>query len=67
MGRDNLTEKQLIKETYAATLQPERLAIFEDFWEAYIDERFENKSQKSIEDQFLRSHFSMALGIVERI
>ena len=24
MGRDNLTEKQLIKETYAATLQPER-------------------------------------------
>ena len=67
MGRDALTDKQLIKETYAASLQPERLAAFEDFWEAYIDERFNSKTSQPIEDHFLRSHFSMALGIVERI
>ena len=38
MGQ-NIDDKDLIKETYAASLQPERLAAFEDFWEAYLDLR----------------------------
>ena len=66
MGQ-NIDDKDLIKETYAASLQPERLEAFEGFWEAYIDQRLEGDNPRPIEDQFLQSHFSMALGIVERI
>ena len=67
MGRDDLTEKQLIKETYAATLQPERLVSFESFWEAYIDNKILNDKGEPIADAVIHSHFTMALGIVERI
>lgn len=67
MKRDDLTEKQLIKETYAATLQPERLVSFENFWEAYIDNKILDDSGDIIDDVVIHSHFTMALGIVERI
>ena len=66
MGQ-NIDDKDLIKETYAVGLQLDRLTAFEDFWEAYIDQRLEGEQPQFIEDQFLQSHFSMALGIVERI
>ena len=67
MNRDDLTEKQLIKETYAATLQPERLVSFESFWEAYIDNKLLDSNGEKIDDAVIHSHFTMALGIVERI
>jgi len=66
MGQ-NINDKDLIKETYAASLQPERLAAFEDFWEAYLDSRLNNEDLQKIDERFLQSHFSMALNIVERI
>ena len=66
MGQ-NINDKDLIKETYAASLQPERLAAFEDFWEAYLDLRLNKKDVQKIDEGFLQSHFSMALSIVERI
>ncbi|MEP3890094.1 MAG: alpha/beta fold hydrolase [Hellea sp.] len=66
MGRKT-DDKSLIKETYAASLQPERLEDFEKFWETYIDSRHSGTADHSIEDDFLKSHFSMALGIAERI
>ena len=66
MGQ-NIDDKDLIKETYAASLQPERLAAFEDFWEAYLDLRLNKKDLQKIDEGFLQSHFSMALSIVERI
>lgn len=66
MGR-NIDEQSLIKETYAASLQPERLGVFEEFWEAYIDTNLLDDTDGGIDNEFLQSHFGMALGIVDRI
>ena len=67
MDNSAYDEKQLIKETYAATLQPERLGEFENFWEAYIDNKILSENGKKVVESVIHSHFSMALGIVEKI
>lgn len=37
LNLSNEIENNLIKEAYAATLDPSRLTEFEAFWESYID------------------------------
>lgn len=67
MSLTDFNEKQLIKETYAATLEPERLSEFEDFWEAFIDNKIISSDGDIINDTIIHSHFSMALGIIDRM
>lgn len=67
MSLSDFNEKQLIKKTYAATLEPERLSEFEDFWEAFIDNKVISPEGDKIDDTIIHSHFSMALGIIDRM
>lgn len=61
-------ENQLIKEAYAATLDPSRLAQFEKFWETYIDTRSQRSPKEFDQDDInINTHITLAIEILERI
>lgn len=63
---ESIDDKTLIEETYSASLQPDKLMAFEQFWESYIDAKIAG-TNADFDQAFLERHFSMALGIVERL
>ena len=61
-------ENQLIKEAYAATLDPARLSNFEQYWQSYIDAKIsENPENSNLDDLPVNMHITTALDILERI
>ena len=62
-------EKAIIEETYAATMEPERLAAFEAYWEAYIDAGLANKDADvdDLRNSPMRSHIDRAIDIIDRM
>ena len=61
-------EHALIKEAYAAILEPTRLSDFEAFWEAYMDAQTQkNPDGFDWENTPVNAHIMMALGILERV
>jgi len=65
---ENTIEHALIKEAYAATLDPTRLSAFEVFWEAYIDAQTQKDPEGfDWENTPVNSHITMALDILNRV
>ena len=62
-------EKAIIEETYAATMEPERLVAFESYWEAYIDAGLGNKGTDSqdLRNSPIGAHIDRAMDIIERM
>ena len=61
-------EQKLIKEAYEATLDPARLAIFEKYWNQYINNKISTGTvENSIDDTSVNAHIATALDILERI
>lgn len=61
-------ENDLIKEAYAASLDPERIKEFEAFWEAYIDSQTQNSSGKiDWENTPVNAHITLAMDIIGRV
>ena len=62
-------EKAIIEETYAATMEPERMAAFETYWEAYIDAGLANKNAdiKDLRNSPISAHIDRAMDIIERM
>lgn len=67
----NLTteiENNLIKEAYAATLDPSRLTEFETFWEAYIDAQIQNSPDGfDWENTPVNAHIALAIDIIGKV
>ena len=57
---------RLIETTYAATLRPEELEVFEDLWEIYLDTFIDNPERRP-EDEQIDTHISLALDILKRV
>jgi len=67
-SEDDLQENSLIKAAYAATLNPEKLADFERFWEAYIDAQLQkNPHGFDFNKTPVNGHILIALDILERV
>jgi len=61
-------EHALIKEAYAATLDPTRLSEFELFWESYIDAQTQkNPDGFDWDNTPVNAHIMMALDILNRV
>ena len=63
-----LEYSELIKEAYAATLDPSRIDAFEKFWEAYIDSELQNRPKGfDFDGLAINAHIETALKILNRI
>ena len=63
-----LEYSELIKEAYAATLDPSRIDAFEKFWEAYIDSELQNRPKGfDFDGLAVNAHIETALKILNRI
>ena len=61
-------ENQLIKEAYAATLDPSRLIQFESFWEAYVDAQLQNSPDNfDLDNTPVNAHIALAMDILDRV
>jgi pimeloyl-ACP methyl ester carboxylesterase/DNA-binding CsgD family transcriptional regulator len=62
-------EKAIIEETYAATMEPERMQAFETYWEAYIDTRLASKQAGAVDlrNSPIGAHIDRAMDIIERM
>lgn len=61
-------EDEVIKETYAATLNPARLSDFETFWEAYIDAHIQNDPEGfDLNKTSVDAHITIAMGLLEKV
>ena len=61
-------EHNLIKEAYAATLDPSRLTEFETFWESYIDSQTQkNPEGFDWENTVVNAHITLAMDIIENV
>lgn len=62
------SENQLIKEAYAASLDPSRLVQFETCWEAYVGTQLQNSPEDfRLESTPVNTHISLAIQVLERI
>jgi len=68
LNLSNEIENNLIKEAYAATLDPSRLTEFETFWESYIDAQTQ-KNPKGFdwENTPVNAHITLAMDIIGKV
>jgi len=68
LNLSNEIENNLIKEAYAATLDPSRLTEFETFWESYIDAHTQkNPNGFDWENTPVNAHITLAMDIIGKV
>ena len=68
LNLSNEIENNLIKEAYAATLDPSRLTEFEKFWESYIDAQTQKKPKGfDWENTPVNAHITLAMDIIGKV
>ena len=68
LNQSNEIEHNLIKEAYAATLDPSRLTEFETFWESYIDAQTQkNPEGFDWENTPVNAHITLAMDIIGKV
>jgi pimeloyl-ACP methyl ester carboxylesterase/DNA-binding CsgD family transcriptional regulator len=62
-------EAEVIKQTYAMTVEPHRLEDFESFWEQFVDANITDEMAESgnLQDTAIATHVVRALEIIERL
>ena len=68
LNQSSEIENNLIKEAYAATLDPSRLKEFETFWESYIDAKTQkNPEGFDWENTPVNAHITLAMDIIGKV
>ena len=68
LNLSNEIENNLIKEAYAATLDPSRITEFEAFWESYIDAQTQKKPEGfDWENTPVNAHITLAMDIIGKV
>ena len=63
----DIDERAVIDEAYAAILEPERLEVFEAFWESYINTSLQEGAPERLllDDTPIQAHLTRAMEIIE--